>query len=70
MLKPYLKYRKKAISYFEKHPEYNATVHALGGIGIGIVLASPLAFPHPIRWAVVFISLSLAGHLYALTQKK
>ena len=66
----FLKYRKKAITYFSKHVEFTATTHLLGGIGIGILIASPLANPHPVRWAFVFLALSIAGHLYTLTTKK
>lgn len=70
MLKEYFKYRKKAIVYFKNHPEYNACVHVLGGIAIGILIAVPLTFPHPLRWAFVFGGLSIAGHLYTLAAKK
>lgn len=66
MLKTYNKYRKTAISYFSKHVEFNAAVHAVGGIGVGILIAGPMANPHPVRWAAVFLIISLVGHLYAL----
>ncbi|MEK7065382.1 MAG: hypothetical protein AAB961_00170 [Patescibacteria group bacterium] len=66
----YLKYRKRALRYFQNHVEYNAFIHVLGGVGLGILLASPLAFPHPVRWAVVLLGISLLGHLYAVTGKK
>ncbi len=70
MFKTYFKYRKQAIGYFKNHPEYNATVHVVGGIGLGILIASPLTFPHPLRWAAIFMSVSLLGHLYILFAKK
>lgn len=66
----YKKYYQKATNYFKKHEMYNATVHAVGGIGVGILLASPLFHPHPVRWAIVFMSLSVAGHIYAFIAKK
>ena len=65
MVKIFLSLRKRAVSYFKEHVEYNAAVHVLGGIGLGILLASPMAFPHPVRWGVALLGLSLAGHLYA-----
>ncbi len=61
--------RKKAMKYFSKHTEINALVHATGGIGVGILIASPFANPHPVRWAVFFIVLSVLGHLYAFVAK-
>ncbi len=61
----YNKYYKKSNTYFKKNPEYNSFVHALGGIGIGILIASPFANPHPVRWALIFLGLSLIGHIYA-----
>jgi len=70
MVKAYLKYRKTAMLYFKNHVEYNAVVHVLGGIGLGILIASPLAQPHPIRWALIFITISIAGHLYTVMAKK
>jgi len=61
---------KKTEQYFKQHPAYNATVHALGGIGIGILITYPLVGTHPVRWAVVLLILALLGHLYPLTQGK
>ena len=62
--------RKKVLAYLKSHVEYNALIHALGGVGLGIIIASPFAFPHPVRWGLFFFTLSLAGHLYPLTLKK
>ena len=45
-------------------------IHALGGIGLGILIASPMANPHPVRWGVVFLIASLLGQIYALHAKK
>ena len=50
----------------KKHPAYNASVHALGGIGIGIIIASPIAGIHPVRWGIALLIVSLLGHVYAL----
>lgn len=55
---------KKVATYLSKHPAYNATVHAIGGMGIGILIASPIIGPHPVRWGVSLLSLSLLGHIY------
>jgi len=55
---------KKALAFAKKNPAYVGTIHALGGIGIGILIASPVAGIHPVRWALAFILVSLLGHLY------
>jgi len=40
-------------------------VHVLGGIGIGFLLAYPVAGVHPVRWGLLFLGLSIAGHVWA-----
>ncbi len=60
----YMKHLKKALAVAKKHPAYVATIHAIGGVGIGILIASPVAGNHPIRWGAAFILISLVGHLY------
>lgn len=59
------KFYKKMLTYFTKHSSYNAYVHFLGGIGVGFLLAYPLAGIHPVRWGLLFLGLSLAGHIWA-----
>lgn len=66
----FVKEYKKVRTYFVKNVDYNSLVHLVGGIGIGILIASPFAFPHPVRWGVALIVLSLLGHLYPLIAKK
>ncbi len=56
---------KKMLAFAKKHPAYIGTIHAIGGIGVGILIASPLAGIHPIRWGVIFIAVAILGHLYA-----
>ena len=70
MPKAYRNYYKNAVSFMSKHPEFNSTIHVLGGIGIGIIVAIPLAGPHPVRWGLIFIALSLFGHVYAMLSGK
>ena len=57
---------KNGLAFIKKHPAYNATIHALGGVGIGILIASPIAGTHPIRFGLAFIIVSALGHVYAL----
>ena len=56
---------KKGMIFMKKHPTYNAMVHAIGGIGIGILIASPVAGIHPVRFGIAFMIVSLLGHAYA-----
>lgn len=56
---------KKAINFMKKHPIYSSSVHAIGGIGVGILIASPVAGAHPVRWGLAFIVVAIAGHIYA-----
>ncbi len=60
---------KNAEKYFRQHPMYNSTIHAIGGIGIGILITYPFVGAHPVRWGVALLILSLLGHLYPLTLK-
>lgn len=60
---------KRAEAYMKKHPMYNSLVHAIGGIGIGILIASPVAGIHPVRWGAAFLVVSALGHLYAWKSK-
>lgn len=68
MIKAFLSYRKRAISFFGRHVEYNALVHVLGGIGLGLILAG-IVFPEQIPWALGLLLVSILGHLYTLTIK-
>ncbi len=62
----YKAYSNKAISYFKKHPIYHVTIHAIGGIGIGILITHPFIDPHPVRWGLALGVLAILGHLFAL----
>lgn len=57
------------MKYFKKHPAYVATVHLLGGIGVGAILTYPVFSPHQVRWGAAFIGLAILGHLYAWMAK-
>ena len=59
------KFYKKMLKYFAKNSSYNSFVHFLGGLGVGFLLAYPIAGIHPVRWGLAFIGLSLAGHVWA-----
>lgn len=60
---------KKAEKYFGKHVWFNSSIHVLGGIGIGILIASPIIGIHPVRWGMAFISASILGYIFATTNK-
>ena len=61
---------KSTEKYFKAHPAYNASVHALGGLGVGILITYPFIGPHPLRWGIIFLGLSVLGHLYPILMKK
>lgn len=61
---------KKVMDYFKKNPMYNAVIHAIGGIGIGVLIASPFANPHPVRVGLAFLAIAIFGHLYPVMMGK
>ncbi len=60
-----MNYFKKGEGFMKKHPAYNAIVHALGGMAIGILITYPFVGPHPLRWALILSAIALLGHIYA-----
>lgn len=62
------KLEKNMMKHFEKNPRFNSYVHVLAGVGIGFLLAYPVAGAHPVRWGLVFLVLSILGHWWAATR--
>ena len=60
---------RKMNKYFSKHVLFNSLIHAIGGMGLGVLLASPLMFPHPVRWGVALLGVAILGHLYVYWDK-
>ncbi len=60
----------KVMKYFSKHVMFASVVHVIGGIGIGIILARPIALEHPVRWGLALLGIAVIGHIYPLMQKK
>ena len=56
---------KKAEAFMKEHPIYNALTHALGGIGVGLLLA-PATGMHAVGLGVTLIILCVLGHVYVL----
>lgn len=61
---------KKIVSYLERHPVYNSSIHVIIGAGIGILITYPFVQTHPVRWGVALLVIGLLGHLYPLFIKK
>ena len=61
---------KKYEGFFKKHSTYNATVHVLIGMGLGVLITYPFAGTHPVRVGVAFLIVGLIGHLYPILGKK
>ncbi len=57
-------------NYFKSHVTFNAAVHMLAGVGLGILVTYPLVGAHPMRWGWLFLGLGIAGHLYPLLINK
>jgi len=66
MYKKYQKIQK----YFGKHGHFNAVVHLVVGIGIGIFITYPFVGAHPLRWTIIFLGIGILGHLYPLVGEK
>lgn len=63
----YFSSKKKALNYMSNHPEFNATIHALGGVAVGILIMYTFNLQNPLMWVLGLASLSILGHLYAAT---
>jgi hypothetical protein len=57
---------KQAIAFMKKHPVYHATIHAIGGVAIGILIMYLFNLQNPLIWVIVLGSLSIGGHLFAI----
>jgi len=55
---------KKAMHFMKKHPAYNGTIHALGGMGVGFLIANYMSGVNLVTFGVILIVFSLIGHLY------
>ena len=52
------------------HIEFNAGVHALGGVAIGILIAYSFNIQNPLLWVLILGALSILGHIYAALNGK
>ena len=66
----YNAYVNRAFDYFKKHPNYNATIHVIGGMAIGILITYPFIGAHPLRWGLTLGAISSLGNVYAFLAKK
>jgi hypothetical protein len=55
---------KKVMDFAKKHPAYVGTIHALGGLGVGFIIAHYFSGMNLVLWGVILIVVSLMGHLY------
>lgn len=58
------------MKFFKAHPTYNSVIHVFAGTGLGIIIARPFIGPHPVRWGVAFVLVSVLGHVYPLIMEK
>lgn len=66
----YSSYYEKVTKYFSKHVIYNSTIHGLGGVAVGVLIARPLDGGHPLKLALILGGIAILGHLYPLTMKR
>lgn len=61
---------KRGIDFMKKHPVYHATIHAIGGIAVGIFIMYSFNLQNPLVWVLILGSISIGGHLYAFLKEK
>ncbi len=54
----------------KKHPVYHATIHAIGGVAVGILIMYAFNVRNPLLWVLLLGSISIGGHLYASLRGK
>ena len=57
-------------NYLSKHVWYTSVIHAIAGIGLGIMIARPLDNAHPVKLGLVLLAISGLGHIYPMMMKK
>lgn len=58
------------IDFMKKHPVYHATIHAIGGVAVGILIMYVFNLQNPLIWVLILGSISIGGHLYGLAKGK
>ncbi len=66
----YTHHKIKALNYLSAHPEFNASIHALGGVSVGILVMFYFKLQNPLTWVIVLAVISILGHLYAASNGK
>lgn len=58
------------MNYFSKHVWYTSIVHAIAGVGLGIIIARPIDASHPVKLGLILLTVATLGHIYPMTLKK
>lgn len=56
--------------YFSKHVIFCSLVHAIAGVGFGIIIARPFDMGHPIQLGLLLILIGGVGHIIPFFMKK
>ena len=64
-----MNFYKNMTKFFSKHPDQNAFVFLMLGVGIGFCLAYPVIGEHPLRWGGLFVLMGAVGLVWAGFQK-
>ncbi len=70
MIKKIDRIEKIMLKFFRSHPRYNSFVHAVIGMGVGIMITYPWVGEHPVRWGLVLLGIGIIAHLYPLVGEK
>lgn len=60
---------REVLSIMKKHPAYVATIHAIGGVGVGMLISSYMSGIDLVKTGIAFLVISLLGHVYAWMAK-
>ncbi len=60
---------EKQNKYFSKHVMYTSVIHAVAGVGFGLIIARPFV-DRPVMWGLILLGIGTLGHLVPFVTKK
>lgn len=68
-MKDLRKFEQKMEKHFKAHPRYNALVHSVIGVGLGILAANSVFGQETLKWGVGIAVAGIILHLYPVFNK-
>jgi len=68
-MKLWSQYYNNVNKYFSKHVVYCSFVHAIAGIGMGVIIARPFDGGHPLQIGIALIVIATVAHIYPVLMK-